>query len=143
MQIGFYLNKQGKYPLYGLTIFVGRAYRASEPNQTRIIGTSFKQDEYNRPASIPIFFDPLPNEDLVYYTATMSARNGMWEEVMEARRVGQQTFLQWVVYGQDSPGVTPNKQLLDLADSGFPPSFRHLPIYPLNISTLPPYVPGP
>ena len=139
MKIGFYLSKQGSYPLYALTAFVGRPYKASEANQTRTTGTSLKLSEYNQPTSFAILFEPLPREEVAYYTASMSARNGPWEEVIEARRVGPKIFLRWTVFGQSLPGVTPDKQLVDLADSGFPTAERHIPIYPLNIQELPPY----
>jgi hypothetical protein len=139
MEIGFYLSKQGHHPLYALTVLVGRPYKASEPNQTRTPGTSFKLSEYDQPISYPIRFEPLPREEVAYYTASMSARNGLWEEVIEARRIGPKTFLRRAVFGLTLPGVTPDKQLLDLADSGFPSAERHTPIYPLNIQALPPY----
>jgi hypothetical protein len=139
VELGFYLTKRGRYPLYGLTVFVGRPYRVTQPNQTRTLGTSFKLNEFNREATYPILIVPLPSEDVAYYTASMSARNGMWEEVIESRKVGARTFLRWTLFGEGSPGVTPNKQLEDLANSGFPSAERHISIYPLNIEALPLY----
>jgi hypothetical protein len=135
--IGFYLNKRGVYPLYALKVNVMRPYRSKEPNQTHGTGALFKLDEYNTPTSYPLYFLPLPSENEAYYSASMWARNGQWEEVIEARRVGQKTFFRWVIFGQSIPGITPDKKLVDLADAGFPDSVRHAPIYPLNASILP------
>ena len=142
-EIGFYLGKHGKYPLYEIVIFVGRPYRTSaDSNQTRAKGASFKLAEYNTSTNYPILFQPLPQEAVAYYSASMSDRNGNWEEVIEARKVESRTFFRWVLFGAASPGVTPSKQLLDLADSGFPVSARHDSIYPLNLKLLP-YEPSP
>ncbi len=135
--IGFYLHKQGIYPLYALKVSVIRPYRSKEPNQTHGTGALFKLDEYNTPTSYPLYFLPLPTENVAYYSASMWARNGQWEEVIEANRVGQKTFFRWVVFGQSIPGITPDKELVDLANAGFPDSVRHAPIYPLSASSLP------
>jgi hypothetical protein len=135
-QIGFYLNKQGGYPLYGLSVYVWRPYRNLEANQTHGRGTTFKLEEYDTSTAYPISFQPLPNEAVAYYSASMSARNGQWEEVVEVRRVKSKIVLRWVLFGS-APGITPSKQLMDLADSGFPASVRHTQIYPLNIAALP------
>jgi hypothetical protein len=140
--IGFYLNKRGAYPLYTLRVDVMRPYRSTEPKQIHGTGALFKLDEYNTSTSYPLYFLPLPSENVAYYSASMSARNGQWEEVIEARRVGQKTFFRWVIFGQSIPGIAPDKKIVDLAESGFPDSVRNAPIYPLNASSLP-YDPEP
>ena len=118
--IGFYLNRHGVYPLYALRVSVMRPYRSKEPNQTHGTGALFKLDEYNTQASYPLYFLPLPGENVAYYSASMSARNGQWEEVIQARKVGQKTLFRWVIFGQSVPGVTPDKKLVDLADATTP-----------------------
>jgi len=115
--IGFYLNKRGAYPLYTLRVNVMRPYRSTEPKQIHGTGALFKLDEYNTSTSYPLYFLPLPSENVAYYSASMSARNGQWEEVIEARRVGQKTFFRWVIFGQSIPGITPDRKIVDLAEA--------------------------
>ena len=135
MQLGFSLSKQGKYPLYDLVVSVGRPYQTS-PTSTSLEGTTFRSDEYNY-LNKPLLFQALPSESVAYYTASMWARNGNWEEVIEARRIGSHFVFRWVLYGSETPNVTPSKLVFDLADMDFPASERHNDIYPLKVPKLP------
>lgn len=138
-EIGFSLGKSGTYPLYEVSVTCGRPYRASaENNSTEIIGATYRKAEYNDASNIPILFQPLPQEPVAYYMAIMSARNGHWEEVIEARAMVKDSMVfRWVIYGTDVPYQAPNKLLSDLVSGEFPPSVRHAKIYPLDIKLLP------
>jgi hypothetical protein len=140
--IGFYLNKQGAYPLYTLRVNVMRPYRSTEPNQIHGTGALFKLDEYNTSTTYPLYFLPLPSENVAYYSASMSARNGQWEEGIDARRVGPKNVFPMGYFWSVHPRHHAGQKIVDLADAGFPDSVRNAPIYPLNASSLP-YDPEP
>lgn len=143
-QIGFWLQEQGAYSLYKLSVTVARAYRSrADPNQLRGLGGgSLKRDEIT-PGSggILIASMPKPLESPAYYLVVMNARNGQWEEIVEARVVDSTHAFHWAVYGSFS--VTPAhiygpyKKLLDLRDGNFPDTDRRELKYPLNPQLLP------
>jgi len=137
-QLGYYLTKSGKYPLYSLTVSVGRRYRiASDNNAIEMHGVSRQFIELADAATYPLLVESIPTEEVAYYSALSSARNGNWEEVIELRRVGMVWVSRRVLFGSDRIGFIPDKQIFDVADKGFPEAIRHTQIYPLNPSTLP------
>jgi hypothetical protein len=137
--IGFTLNKFGGYPLYGLSVFVIRPFRTFPPelNQSHGSGASVKIDEYNDSSSHAILVQPTPRDEVTYYSASMSARNGLWEEVIEIRLIDGAPVFRTVLFGSDHPGFMPNKKLLDIADQTFPAAHRRDQIYPLQPAKLP------
>ncbi len=137
-QVGFALNKQGKYPLYGLRVFIGKPYKASASDPTiQTLGASRQFQELDGNASHPLWFQPIPEENSTFYSAIMSARNGNWEEVINVQKVSSGIASRWVLFKSNDPRVSPNKQVFDLADENFPPGERKRKVYPLNGVALP------
>jgi hypothetical protein len=142
-EIGFSLQVQGTYPLYRLSVSVGRAYRSrSDPKQIRSFGGTIQRDESSAGLAGAIIVSlPEPVESPAYYMAVMTARNGQWEEIIQARSVGSTHVFRWVVYGSSwlMPSLIygPYKKLLDLADHDFPAAARRESIYPLDPQLLP------
>jgi hypothetical protein len=136
-QIGFGLSKQGKYHLYALKAFVGKPYKTSASEPTfQTFGASREFQEFDGSTS-PLWFQPIPEENSTFYWVLMSARNGNWEEVINIQKVSSGIAARWVLFGSKDPRISPNKQILDLADSNFPPAQRKRKIYPLTELALP------
>lgn len=142
-RVGFIINKTGKYPLYGLSVYVGRAYRNPGQDNSIISAGHHKQFlEMQMNISTTLFYDTIPTEPVAYYYATMFARNGHWKEVIEFRKVGpSQLSWRYVLYSAEHYGIFPMKKLLDLADNEFPQAFRHKTIYPLETMADLPFAP--
>jgi hypothetical protein len=137
-QIGFYLSNQGRYPLYELRVYVGKPYRVSASDSTiQTFGTSRQFQELNGNASYPLWFTAIPEEDSTLYSASTSARNGTWEEVINVRRVSSGIASHWILFRSNDPRISSNEQVVDLADESFPSGERKQKIYPLNARTLP------
>ncbi len=136
-RIGFYLTKMGKYPLYDLHIFVGRPYAVSGPgHETQWLGTWRSFPEVDDNTTYPLLFSSIVGEAQAYFIVNATARNGRWDEIVDVRSSGGSSRSRWVIY-KDGPFTAANKLIVDLADSGFPSQFRHIPIYPLDILKLP------
>jgi hypothetical protein len=136
--IGFSLHKVSKYPLYGLDLHVGRPYRTALKDSTvQTLGISKEFREFNTNASVPIWFYPMPDSESVFFTAYMTARNGVWEEVIQVRKVGERVATRWVIYGTKDASRAPYKKVLDLADADFPSEERNHLIYPISELSLP------
>ena len=74
--------------MFDVEITVGRPYFvAEEGHQTQIVGTIRRFTELNGMSSHPLLFVSMKGEDSAIYSATMRARNGTWEEVIDVRRV--------------------------------------------------------
>jgi hypothetical protein len=137
-QIGFALQKNGKYPLYDLKVFVGKPYKASESVVTYPTGgVSREFPELNGNIGIPLWFQPIPEENSTFYWVIMSARNGNWEEVINIQKVSSGVATRWVLFGSRDRSISPNKQIFDLADRDFPVAERKRKIYPLTELALP------
>ena len=137
-QVGFYLSKQGEYSLYSLSVNVGRPFRVSLQDKTiQTFGMSRQFPELDINASYPLLFQPIPREQVAYYAAFMSARNGSWEEIIELRKQGTRTTWRILLLSAERYGISPSKPLVDLADEDFPESERHRTISPLDALDLP------
>jgi len=137
-QVGFSLQKQGKYPLYGLRVFIGKPYKVSDSDPTiQTFGASREFQELDGSASYPLWFQPVPEGNSTIYSAIMSARNGNWEEVIDVQKVSSGIAARWVLFKSNDPRVSPNRLVLDLADDKFPRDERRRKIYPLNGVSLP------
>jgi hypothetical protein len=135
-QIGFSFSKHGKYPLYAVKVIVGRPYRAAS-NTIQTFGVKREFDEINSNINIPLRFENFPAETVTYYEADMWARNGMWQEVIEARKLGLTYVFRRVLCVSDPPGTTGYRQVFDFADEEFPNEYRHERIFPLDVTRLP------
>jgi hypothetical protein len=141
-EFGFWLESQGRYPLYKISASVVRAYRSrSSPDQIVGSGGSVKRDEFDAGSGgILIASFPMPEKSPAYFVADMTARNGQWEEVVEARAFGSRHVLHWVVYGSTTLSPSgiygPYKKMMDLADHDFPESERSKLTYPLQPKLL-------
>ncbi len=139
-QIGFYFQKEGKYPLHGLRVWVGKPYRRSPTDKSIYyfaggFGRQWQQLDNNE--SYTIGLQPAPEEQSTLYSVYMSARNGNWEEVVDVEKVSSGLTIRGVLFGSNDPMVAPNKLISDIADSTFPSSKRHDKIYPLSEIALP------
>jgi hypothetical protein len=132
-QIGFNVQKIGKYPLYDLTVMIGRPYVNGETIQ--LFGVTKKFGEIHDVASYPLIFEPFPKDRIEYFMASMASRNGNWYAVIELFTVNQVVTARWIVIG-DPKGVA-KKPLIDLADQGFPSPERHRSLYPFPGLLLP------
>lgn len=123
-RVGFDVQKQGKYPLYDLSVSVGRPYLTS-PRSYELPGTTCKFSELNGSVSTPLLAASVEGEDSVYFEAEMASRNGRWNEVIDVRRSGKKLVSRWVVFESKNYGGSPYKVIFDLADADFPPEHRH------------------
>jgi hypothetical protein len=137
--IGFYLTKRGKYPLYGLTVVLGKPHRSAENRNTLLWEVSQACRSIQLPQemqigyTIPFCFEPLPKEDSTYYEADMSARNGHWDEVIRiVKTANGDLSMRWALFETRDITMSPNKQVFDLADADFPPNERWEKIHPLR-----------
>ena len=139
-KVGFGLLKQGKYPLFDLRLDVGRPYSVStENNQEQEFGAECKFPEINGNWSFPLLAVSMEGESSAYFTASMFARNGRWDEVFDVRKVDGRLVVRWVLF-QTTQFSGPNaKVLLDLADQNFPPEHRRdaLQPFPNNVLQIP------
>lgn len=133
--IGFYLEKRGKYPLYGLSVSIGKPHRdAANPavllwEQCR----SLEFPEMQAESSRLICFEPYPKEGSTFFEGDMTARNGHWEEVIRVRRTAPGEFgIRWALYESKDLTISPNQLVFDLADEKFPAAERRTKIYPLT-----------
>jgi hypothetical protein len=129
-QMGFYLQKQGKYPLYDLAIRIGRPYFNGETIQ--LFGVKKDFSELHDTGSHPVLFDSFPTEHTEYYLAAMDSRNGNWYAVIEIVTINRNVAARWIVYDSITHNV-----LQDFADSSFPPEERRKKMYPLSGLPLP------
>jgi hypothetical protein len=137
-RIGFSLSKQGKYPLFDLRLNVGRPYSVlKENNQEEISGVSCKFPEINGNWNFPLLAASMDGESSAYFTASMYARNGTWEEVFDVRRVDGKFVSRWVIFQTTEFSGPLSKILLDLADQNFPPEHRHDALQPFPNGSLP------
>ncbi len=85
--VAFSFQKNGKYPLFSLKVFGGKA---SDILPTVVhylsVGASREFPEFGGNVSYPLWFAPFPEEKSTYYSVTMFARNGSWEEVINIMR---------------------------------------------------------
>lgn len=137
--MGFYLTKRGKYPLFGLNVMLGKPRRSPE-NRNSLIWDALQScrsieefhSEMQLPYTVPLCFEPLPQEDSTYYEADMGARNGQWEEVIRIVKTADGgVATRWALFESRDITITPNKQVFDLADSNFPGDERWKKIHPL------------
>jgi hypothetical protein len=140
--VGFYLIKRGRYPLYGLTVNIGKPHRDPANPDTLMWGQdqcrSLQFQELQTESSRLVCFQPLPKEDPAYYNGDLTARNGHWDEVIIVRRTGSGDFaIRWVLYESRDLTISPNQLVFDLADDNFPSVERKTNIHPLS-KVLPP-----
>lgn len=139
-QIGFYLQKNGQYPLYALRTFVSRPYKKKATDNVIYYfpGSLYREvQEFDENATYPIGFEPVPKDQSTLYSVSMYARNGHWEEVVDIEKTGSAYTTRVVIFGSDDPRVTPNKVIFDVADADFPAENRKRKVYPLNDVDLP------
>jgi hypothetical protein len=131
-------KKNGKYPPYDLKIFVGKPYKASESVVTYPTGGASREfPELNGNIGVPLWFQPIPEENSTFYWVIVSARNGNWEEVINIQKVSSGIATRWVLFGSKDRSISPNEQIFDLADKDFPVAERKRKIYPLTELALP------
>jgi len=136
-RVGFGLSKQGKYPLFDLRVSVGRPYSvAKENNQEATFGASCKFPEMNGNWSHPLLGASMDGENSAYFEASMYARNGNWEEVIDVRRVEGKLVSRWVIFRTTEFSGPQSNVLLDLADQNFPPEHRHDVLQPFPNDSL-------
>ena len=136
-RIGFYLLKRGKYPLFDLRLDVGRPYSVStENNQEQEFGAECKFPEINGNWSFPLLAVSMEGESSGYFTASMFARNGKWDEVFDVRKVDGKFVSRWVIFETTEFSGPNSKVLLDLADQNFPPEHRHDALQPFPNGVL-------
>lgn len=139
-RIGFGLSKHGEYPLFDLRLDVGRPYSVSkENNQEEIFGAQCKFSEINGNWSRPLLAISMDGESSAYFTATMFARNGRWDEVFDIRRVNNKFISRWVIFQTTQFSGPQSKVLLDMAYQDFPLEHRHdtLQPFPNNVLLIP------
>ncbi|HEV2484619.1 MAG TPA: hypothetical protein VGT08_03715 [Terracidiphilus sp.] len=137
-KVGFGLSKRGQYPLFDLRLDVGRPYSVSkENNQEKEFGTECKFPEINGNWSFPLLAASMEGESSAYFTATMFARNGRWDEVFDVRRVDGKLVSRWVLFQTTQFSGPQSKVLSDLADQNFPPEHRHDALQPFPNGVLP------
>jgi hypothetical protein len=137
-RVPFGLSKQGKYPLFDLMVSVGRPYSVSkENNQEETFGASCKFPEMNANWNFPLLAASMDGESSAYFEASMFARNGKWEEVIDVRRVDGKLVSRWVIFQTTDFSGPHSKVLLDLADHAFPPEHRRDTLQPFPNDSLP------
>lgn len=148
-QFGFYVtvqaarsNPRKSHPVSNLAVMAGRIYR-NGANGHSIVGEVSKKIDMLLPGiSMPLGFVPVPEEDVVYYGAFCSARNGNWETIFEVRRIGQKHLHRQVVYSYGMPMTANGHKILDVVDTGFPQEFRNVELSPLTVLPKLPIMPA-
>ena|ERR1035437_3626909 len=136
-RVGFALSKRGKYPLYDLRLNVGRPYSvSSESTQENTYGAECKFPEINGNWTRPLLAASMDGDNSAYFTASMFARNGRWDEVFDVRRVDGKLVSRWVIFQTTDFSGPLSKVLLDLADERFPPEHRHDELQPFPNKSL-------
>lgn len=74
----------------------------------------------------------IPNSDRFMIKVTSSARNGVWEQVMAFRKVGENKWAVRSVIGGHFRTTGRSGVLVDRASPDYPSSERHLQIYPFR-----------
>jgi len=78
----------------------------------------------------------MDGESSAYFEASMFARNGKWEEVIDVRRVDGKLVSRWAIFQTTDFSGPHSKVLLDLADQAFPPEHRHDALQPFPNDAL-------